>query len=208
MRYLTISQAAERLQLSVPTIKRYIYDGALASTKLPGGQHRIPESEVERLLAGDGEPPQGGDAGDAAGVEVTPETRLEVLERWATDLEAEVERLSNALAVISRYCADVRPAEEDATMPRPQPRGSIQVLGPGCRRCHALHELVVQVAAAMGLADVEVRHVTDLGEIIAFGPVVTPGLVINGELVLSGLVPAETELRELLAAHLGPSTPA
>lgn len=207
MRYLTISQAAERLQLSVPTIKRYIYDGALASTKLPGGQHRIPESEVERLLAGEGEPSRGERAGEAAGAEVTPEARLAVLERWATELEAEVERLSSALAVVSRYCADARPAEEDPAMPRPEPRGSIQVLGPGCKRCHALHELVVQVVAAMGLDGVEVRHVTDLGEIIAFGPVVTPGLVINGELVLSGSVPAEAELHELLAAHLEPSAP-
>ena len=199
MRYLTISQAAERLQLSVPTIKRYIYDGALASTKLPGGQHRIPESEVERLLA-----PTEGVAAAAAAAEATAEERLAVLERWATELEAEVERLSGALAVMSRYCAGVAGSEEEPQMSRPEPRASVQVLGPGCRRCDALHELVLQAVAAMGLDDVEVRHVTDLGEIIAFGPVVTPGLVINGELVLSGSVPSAADLRDLLAARLGP----
>jgi len=198
VRYLTISQAAERLQLSVPTIKRYIYGGALASTKLPGGQHRIPEGEVERLLTAS-------DAVAPPAAEATAEERLAVLERWATELEAEVERLSGALAVLSRYCAGIAGSEEELQMPRREPRASIQVLGPGCKRCHALHELVLQVVDAMGLDAVDVRHVTDLGEIIAFGPVVTPGLVINGELVLSGSVPSETELRELLAGHLGSS---
>lgn len=199
MRYLTIGQAAERLQLSVPTIKRYIYDGALRSTKLPGGQHRIPESEIERLLAPEQE--EGMPASSPA--DATPEQRLAVLERWATELEAEVERLSGALAVMSRYCASVSEGEEDPSLPPPQPRDSIQVLGPGCKRCHALHELTVRVVAEMGRDDVEVEHVTALSEIVAFGPVVTPGLVINGELVLSGSVPSKADLRDLLARHLG-----
>jgi excisionase family DNA binding protein len=46
MDYLTVSEAADVLQLSVPTIKRYIYEGKLKSTKLPGGQHRIARSET------------------------------------------------------------------------------------------------------------------------------------------------------------------
>lgn len=193
MEYLTVNQAAERLQLSVPTVKRYIYDGRLESAKLPGGQHRIPESEIERLLAPD-------DAGSHA--DVTDEQRIAVLERWVTELDAEVERLSAALAVMSRYCAVLAGAEEDLPMSDVEPRASVQVLGPGCRRCHALHEMTVRVLREMGQTGVAVEHVTDLGRIVEWGPVVTPALVVNGEMILSGRVPDEDDLRCLLSAHL------
>ncbi|NLB97219.1 MAG: helix-turn-helix domain-containing protein [Armatimonadetes bacterium] len=56
MHYLTIAEAAEALHLSVPTIKRYIYEGKLRSTKLPGGQHRIPQSEIDRILSPEAAP--------------------------------------------------------------------------------------------------------------------------------------------------------
>jgi len=191
--YLTVSQAAERLQLSVPTIKRYIYDGRLESTKLPGGQHRIPESEIERLLT----PEDDADDGDAS-----QDERIAVLERWATELEAEVERLSAALAVMSRYCSIAAGAEQDLPAPEKDTPATVQVLGPGCRRCRALHEMTIRVLETMGETDVAVEHVTDLERIVQFGPVVTPALVVNGKMVLTGRVPDESDLREILSDHL------
>ncbi len=200
MRYLTVSQAAERLQLSVPTVKRYIYDGRLSSTKLPGGQHRIPESEIRRLLS-----PEGPEAHTAppTAPDATTDERLAVVERWVTELEAEVERLSAGLAVVSRYCSLVTESEEEQHMAESTPGARVQVLGPGCRRCDALHELVVRVLRDLDRTDVAVEHVTELNRIVVFGPVVTPALVIDGELVLSGRVPDESDLRELLGGHLG-----
>jgi len=47
---LTIRQAANLLNLSVPTIKNYIYDGKLRSVKTPGGHHRIHESDLRSLM--------------------------------------------------------------------------------------------------------------------------------------------------------------
>jgi len=47
---LTIRQAAVLLNLSVPTIKNYIYDGKLKSVKTPGGHHRIHESDLRSLM--------------------------------------------------------------------------------------------------------------------------------------------------------------
>ena len=41
--------AAKLLGISYPTIKQWIYDGKIASVKTPGGHHRIPQEEVERL---------------------------------------------------------------------------------------------------------------------------------------------------------------
>jgi small redox-active disulfide protein 2 len=189
--YLTVSQAAERLQLSVPTIKRYIYDGRLESTKLPGGQHRIPESEIDRLLAPDG-------ADQPA--DPTQEKRIEVLERWVTELEDEIERLSAALDVMSRYCGRGAEDLEDADPPA---AAQVQVLGPGCRRCEALHELAGKVLREMGETEVALEHVTELEHIVAWGPVITPALVVNGEMVLTGRVPSEDDLRALLREHLG-----
>ena len=199
MRYLTVSQAAEALQLSVPTVKRYIYDGKLQSTKLPGGQHRIAESEVERLLRPDEARPEGG----VPTAEATPEERLAVLERWATELEAEIERLSASLSVISRYCSSMCEEQAEAVdVPQAGPHSRVQVLGPGCRRCNELHALAVEVLQEMGRSDVQIEHTRDLAAIAAFGPIVTPGLVVAGELVLTGRVPDKQALRELLTDHL------
>lgn len=43
-------EAALQLRVSFPTIKQWIYARAIRSVKTPGGHHRIPQSEVDRLL--------------------------------------------------------------------------------------------------------------------------------------------------------------
>ena len=45
--------------------------------------------------------------------------------------------------------------------------------------------------------------VSDPDEILTYGPILTPALVVDGLLVLSGRVPTESALRELLGKHLG-----
>lgn len=42
--------AAVRLGISYPTLKKWIYSGKLRTVTTPGGHHRIPESELERLV--------------------------------------------------------------------------------------------------------------------------------------------------------------
>lgn len=51
MQLLTPRQAADRLGVSYPTIKQWIYKGMLRTRPTAGGHHRIPELEIERLLA-------------------------------------------------------------------------------------------------------------------------------------------------------------
>ncbi len=201
MRHLTIAEAAEALQLSVPTIKRYIYDGKLRSTKLPGGQHRIPETEVERLLAGDEAVAPGTPRGPVPGAEV--EDRVAVLERWVTELEAEVERLSGALEVMARFLAP--PAT--ATAPPAAPADAdepcrIAVLGPGCRRCKALYERTHRVVRAIGGRLATVEMISDLDDIVAYGPLLTPALTVGDTVVLAGRVPSEAALRKILEPYL------
>lgn len=49
MELYKLQDAAELLNVSYPTIKQWIYKGKVRSVKTPGGHHRIPRSEVERL---------------------------------------------------------------------------------------------------------------------------------------------------------------
>jgi excisionase family DNA binding protein len=53
---LTPREAARRLGVSYPTIKQWIYKGTVRTRPTPGGHHRIPDSEIERLLAATGRP--------------------------------------------------------------------------------------------------------------------------------------------------------
>ena len=43
-------EAALQLRVSFPTIKQWIYARKISSVKTPGGHHRVPQSEVDRLL--------------------------------------------------------------------------------------------------------------------------------------------------------------
>lgn len=43
-------EAASILGISYPTLKQWIYRGKLKTAKTPGGHHRVPESEIDRLI--------------------------------------------------------------------------------------------------------------------------------------------------------------
>jgi small redox-active disulfide protein 2 len=74
---------------------------------------------------------------------------------------------------------------------------TIQILGPGCPNCRRLAQLAEEVAFELGL-DCRVEKITDIIQITGFGLLATPGLVVDGQLMVSGRVPSRAELRELL----------
>jgi len=49
---LTVRAAADRLGVAYSTLKQWIYDGSVRTTRTRGGHHRIAESEVTRVLLG------------------------------------------------------------------------------------------------------------------------------------------------------------
>jgi len=51
---LTVRAAADRLGVAYSTLKQWIYDGSIRTTKTRGGHHRISESEIQRQLASQG----------------------------------------------------------------------------------------------------------------------------------------------------------
>lgn len=69
----------------------------------------------------------------------------------------------------------------------------ITVLGPGCANCQTLHK---RAEEAVKKADIQatITKVSDYDEMLAYGILRTPGLVIDGRLVLSGRVPSVDEL--------------
>ena len=76
----------------------------------------------------------------------------------------------------------------------------IKVLGPGCRNCVTLERVTREAAEALGL-DVEIEKVTDYAAIVGYGVMSTPGLVVDGEVVLNGRVPTSAQVREILEAR-------
>jgi small redox-active disulfide protein 2 len=74
----------------------------------------------------------------------------------------------------------------------------IKVLGPGCPKCQTLEKNTRDAVAELGL-DVKVTKVTDVNEIAGHGVFITPGLVVNGEVRLTGKVASKKEIKKILA---------
>ena len=73
----------------------------------------------------------------------------------------------------------------------------IQVLGTGCPKCRKLAENVEAAARALGI-ECELVKVTEIEEILKFGVMLTPALVVDGQVKLAGRVPSVEELKKLL----------
>ena len=76
----------------------------------------------------------------------------------------------------------------------------IKVLGPGCANCVNLEKNTRAALASLGM-EASVEKVTDYADIAGYGIMRTPGLVLDGDVKVSGRVPSATEVRELIAAH-------
>ena len=65
----------------------------------------------------------------------------------------------------------------------------IKILGTGCPKCIKLAELAEQVAIQLGI-DYELEKITDINDIISYGVMLTPALVVDGEVKIAGSVPS------------------
>jgi small redox-active disulfide protein 2 len=73
----------------------------------------------------------------------------------------------------------------------------IKVLGPGCKNCVNLERNVQEALAIMG-TDAQVTKVTSYEDIMGYGVMSTPGLVVDEQVISVGRVPKATEVVELL----------
>jgi small redox-active disulfide protein 2 len=74
----------------------------------------------------------------------------------------------------------------------------ILVLGTGCPKCKKLAVLSEQAAQEMGI-DYELRKIEDINQIMSFGIIMTPALVVDGEIKVTGKVPSSEEIKKLLS---------
>jgi len=75
----------------------------------------------------------------------------------------------------------------------------IQILGTGCAKCKKLATVADEAAKTLGIA-YELEKVTDLQEIMSFGVMFTPALVVDGQVKVSGKVPSLEETKKLIAS--------
>ena len=76
-------------------------------------------------------------------------------------------------------------------------------VGEDCPECRQLRERTERALADLGQEDVEVEYPKDLEEFLSYGVVVTPALLVNEKVKVSGRVPRESILRRLLEEELG-----
>ncbi len=73
----------------------------------------------------------------------------------------------------------------------------IKVLGPGCANCNKLEKLVVEAVKELGITD-PVQKVSDIQEMLSYGVMSTPALVVDGKVKFSGRVPNKEEIKKYL----------
>jgi small redox-active disulfide protein 2 len=73
----------------------------------------------------------------------------------------------------------------------------IEVLGPGCPKCRKTAENAEKAVSELGV-EADVVKVEKLDEIAKYGVVITPALVVDGELKITGKVPSVEEVKDLL----------
>jgi small redox-active disulfide protein 2 len=74
----------------------------------------------------------------------------------------------------------------------------VLVLGAGCPKCRKLFAAAREAAHEAGI-DAEVCKVEDINEIVRFGVIMTPALVVDGEVKVVGRVPRPDELRDMIS---------
>ncbi|MDD4256984.1 MAG: thioredoxin family protein [Bacteroidales bacterium] len=73
----------------------------------------------------------------------------------------------------------------------------IKILGTGCSKCKALEEATRKAVAEMNV-DAQITKIEDITEILNYGIMTTPALVIDGKIVLKGRVATVEEIKKII----------
>jgi small redox-active disulfide protein 2 len=73
----------------------------------------------------------------------------------------------------------------------------IKVLGPGCPKCKTLEKLTREVVEQNGI-QANITKVEDIMEIMKYGIMTTPALVVDGKVEIKGRVPSADEIKQIL----------
>ncbi|MDI6712415.1 MAG: thioredoxin family protein [Anaerosomatales bacterium] len=78
----------------------------------------------------------------------------------------------------------------------------IKVLGSGCKNCDRLEAAAREAVERLGL-DATIEHVRDFADIMAYGVMTTPALVVDEQVKLAGRVPSVDDVVRILSASVG-----
>jgi len=73
----------------------------------------------------------------------------------------------------------------------------IEILGTGCPKCRATEKIIRKVVEELG-KDIEIVKVEDLQEIVNRGIMMTPAVVVDGEVKIIGRVPTADEIKKII----------
>jgi len=73
----------------------------------------------------------------------------------------------------------------------------IAILGMGCATCNKLEDTVRLAVKEAGI-DVQIDHVKDIKQIMAYGVMTTPALVIDGKVVAAGKLPSLADIKKMI----------
>ncbi|MBN1181351.1 MAG: TM0996/MTH895 family glutaredoxin-like protein [Bacteroidales bacterium] len=76
----------------------------------------------------------------------------------------------------------------------------IKVLGTGCSRCNSLEKVTKQAVEELGIP-ASIEKIEDIQQIMSYGILRTPGLIIDGKVVITGQVPGIAEMKEMIKKH-------
>ncbi|MBU1214822.1 MAG: TM0996/MTH895 family glutaredoxin-like protein [Gammaproteobacteria bacterium] len=74
----------------------------------------------------------------------------------------------------------------------------IQIAGPGCAKCQACEKNVREACAQLGV-EAEIEHLTEPREFAPLGVMMTPAVLIDGRLLVSGHVPTVDKLKQAIS---------
>jgi small redox-active disulfide protein 2 len=74
----------------------------------------------------------------------------------------------------------------------------LEILGTGCPKCIKLEELTRKAASELGI-EAEISKVKDIKAIMNYGVMITPALVVDGEVKVAGKVPSVEEIKKMIS---------
>ena len=78
----------------------------------------------------------------------------------------------------------------------------LEILGTGCPKCKKLTELTTEAVKELGIT-AEISKVEKIDDIMNYGVMVTPALVVDGKVVAAGRIPSQAELKRWIGEAQG-----
>ena len=78
---------------------------------------------------------------------------------------------------------------------------NIKILGTGCAKCNQVEKTAREVVKELGI-DASIEEVKDIRKIMEYNVLITPGLVVNEEVVISGRIPSKAEVTQFITNAL------